>query len=145
MQTALLLHYFSDKEELVAAALEQVASRLLVVLRDAAPEPQPFAELMPRLAALLREPEFRPFFRVWIKLGAASTGGEVAHRSQISTIATAFQDWVAEAIADVRPERRVVLAALAMAVVDGCALDALDLETTADAAITGLRAIAVQD
>ena len=141
----MLLHYFSDKEELVGAALDQVASRLLAALRDAAPEPQPFAELMPRLAALLRDPGFRPFFRVWIELGAASTGGEVAYRSQIRTIATAFQDWVAAAIADVRPERRVALAALAMAVVDGCALlDALDLETTADAAIAGLDALVVQ-
>jgi AcrR family transcriptional regulator len=141
----MLLHYFSDKEELVGAALDQVASRLLAVLRDAAPEPQPFAELVPRLAVLLREPGFRPYFRVWIELGAASTGGEVAYRSQIRAIATAFQDWVAAAIADVRPERRVVLAAMAMAVVDGCALlDALDLESTTDAAITGLHAIAAQ-
>jgi len=142
----MLLHYFSDKEELVGSALDQVASRLLATLREAAPEPQPFPALIQRLAVLLREPEFKPFFRVWIELGAASAAGEVAYRPQIRVIATAFQEWVAAAIADEQPERRAALAALGMAAVDGCALlDALDLTSTTDAAIAGLEAISVQE
>jgi AcrR family transcriptional regulator len=141
----MLLHYFTDKEQLVGAALDRVAGRLLEILSDAVPDPQPFAVLVPRLAAQMRGREFEPYFRVWIELGAASAAGEVAYRSQIRTIATAFQDWIAAAIADDRPDRRATLAALAMAAVDGCALlDALGLSSTADAAITGLRTIAAQ-
>ena len=64
----MLLHYFSDKEDLLAATLALVAERLLASLRQLQTDKLDQPQLIGFLAALLQSPEVLPYTNLWLEL-----------------------------------------------------------------------------
>ncbi|MBL8967214.1 MAG: TetR/AcrR family transcriptional regulator, partial [Spirochaetaceae bacterium] len=139
----MLLHYFRDKEELLGAALERVSTRLLEAMGTSPPKARPFGEVVAGLVGVLRGPGMRPYLRIWLDLAAMSAAGDSSFDGHASKIAGTFREWLLRSIDEPAPRRRELLAAVAMATLDGCALfDSLGLAETAEAAIEGLSLLA---
>lgn len=120
----MLLYYFADKDELLAAALEHVATELAALL-DAAGSGavrRPYPVLLAECATAFHRPEFQPFMWLWLELAAAAARGQEPHRAVAGRIADGFLAW-SEARLDVPdPAERAAQAALLLATVDGLAL-----------------------
>ena len=115
----MLLYYFADKDELLAAALGRVAGRLAETLERAAPEPAEPATLLRTLWNVARSDEVAPHMRLWLELSAQAARGEEPHRAIAGAIADGFLAWVDARLAVEDPEERAAQAALLLATVDG--------------------------
>jgi AcrR family transcriptional regulator len=63
----MLLYYFADKSELLAATLQRIAERMTEAMAaKVSPEPLPLDLLRKRLAGMLFEDRFWPYMCVWI-------------------------------------------------------------------------------
>jgi AcrR family transcriptional regulator len=133
----MLLYYFIDKDELIAAALGEVAGRMVPVLEAAAgPQPRPYEVLLRELGETLRRPQVQPFMRLWLELAAFAARGEQPYLAVAGAMADGFLAWIAARL-DVAPgDDRTELAARLMTTVDGAViLDAVGRPAVADAAI----------
>ena len=72
----MLLYYFKDKPEIIAATIEVVAARMVLRMNDMASQ-QPLAldALVCHLSAVLSNAEFRPYNRLWLEIASMA-----AHR-----------------------------------------------------------------
>lgn len=132
----MLLYYFADKEELLAATLEHVAGRMAALLGDAAAAPRPFADLLTQVAASIRMPAFQPYMHLWFDLTGRSARGREPHRAVAGRIADGFLAWVAARLLVDDEADRASQAALLLATVDGLALlDAVGRSKDADLAL----------
>jgi AcrR family transcriptional regulator len=92
----MLLYYFRDKADLMAAAL----ARLAAILRDRleasrAPEPLGEPALRTRLIAMILSEEAWPFLQVWLEIVARGARGDPTYRAAGKAIAEGFVDWIA--------------------------------------------------
>ena len=73
----MLLYYFRDKDELLAATSERIAARLTIILAGRM-APTPLAEdaLIAHLIAVLGEEECWPYMRLWLEMASRAAGGE---------------------------------------------------------------------
>jgi AcrR family transcriptional regulator len=134
----MLLYYFANKDELLAATLEHVAARLARLLdgAGAGAAPQPFPTLLAEVWAAVRTPALQPYMRLWLELAAAAARGREPHRAVAGRIADGFLAWAAERLRVEREADRAPQAALLLATVDGLALlDAVGRGTAADRAV----------
>lgn len=135
----MLLHYFSDKEELLVATLTLIAKRLVDILESVRSEQMPFQALLPLLAGMMRDPQIRPYLRLWLELAAFAAGGEVFYRTIARQIYDDFLNWVALALKVEREEERMPMASLALATVEGFVLlDAIGYESQISNALKGI-------
>lgn len=120
----MLLYYFADKDEILAATLEHIAGKLAGLL-DAAGSgavPRAYPALLAECAMAFHRPDFQPFMWLWLELAAAAARGQEPHRAIAGRIADGFLTW-SEARLDVAdPAERAAQAALLLATVDGLAL-----------------------
>jgi len=136
----MLLHYFADKDELMAMTLAEVAQRFNRLLDMAKSEPAPFQELVEQLAGMVNHPEVKSYLRLWLELAASAAGGDEAHRAIASKIFDGYFAWVASAIHVEQEEVRAPLAALAVATVEGFVLlDAFGAGAVIARALEGMR------
>lgn len=134
----MLLYYFADKDELLAATLGQVAVRLARLLDEAGAgaAPQPFNVLLAEVWAAVRTPDLQPYMRLWLELAATAARGQEPHRTIAGRIADAFLAWTAERLGVEREADRAPQAALLLATVDGLALlEAVGRAAAADSAV----------
>lgn len=134
----MLLYYFADKDEVLAATLDHLAARLARLLDEEGPgsAPHPFPALLAEVWAAVRTPALRPYMHLWLELAAAAARGQEPHRSVAGRIADRFLAWTAERLEAERQADRAPQAALLLATVDGLALlDAVGRGTEADLAI----------
>jgi AcrR family transcriptional regulator len=120
----MLLYYFSDKAEVLAAAMARIAGELAMQLAVAIPDGTHFPprELVRRAAQFTIQPEMRRFMRLWIELVAAAAKGEEPYGAIVAQIMAGFRLWVAARL-DAPPDAdREALAAAIIAVIDGLAL-----------------------
>lgn len=90
----MLLYYFTDKSELLAATLQRIAERMTVAMADqAAPEPLPLDALQKRLAGFLFEERFWPYMCVWIELASRSARGDPLYSPIAKAIGQGFLAW----------------------------------------------------
>jgi AcrR family transcriptional regulator len=135
----MLLHYFADKEELLSATLSLIAQRLITMLEGAQAAPLPFQRLVPQLAAMLNDPQVRPYMRLWLELVAFAGAEDEPFRAVGRRIAQTLQSWIAAALHVEREDDRAPLAALTLTLIEGLVLlDALGDEATPRAALAGL-------
>ncbi len=133
----MLLHYFSDKEELMSAALNLVAARLIALLENT-PEQMPFETLMPYLAGMIHDPRIRPHLKLWLELAAMSTAHET-YRLIARQICDNFYEWIFSVLKTDKAEERAPMAALAFATIEGFVLmDALDYGSKVASALEGI-------
>jgi AcrR family transcriptional regulator len=71
----MLLYYFKDKAEVMAASLALIAQRLTVILDAAAGAPVPLAALRARLAPVLLADALWPYMRLWLEMAALAAQG----------------------------------------------------------------------
>jgi AcrR family transcriptional regulator len=119
----MLLYYFADKDELLAAVLGHVAERLAALLEQAVPvvPPRPFATLLEEVWAAIRTPALQPSMRLWLEVAARAGRGEAPYRAIAGDIADHFTAWAAARL-DAPKASRTEQAALLSAAVDGLAL-----------------------
>ena len=134
----MLLYYFTDKDELLAATLTRIAERMTASLDQALPPGalQPFDALLGKVWAALGSESVRPFMHLWLDLAAGAARGIEPHRAVAGGIADGFLDWLACRL-DVGPEDdRSRSAALLLATIEGLlVLDAVGRRTVADSAV----------
>ena len=136
----MLLYYFTDKDELLAATLARVAERMTASLDQALPPGarRPFDALLAEVWAALGSEAIRPFMHLWLDLAAGAARALEPHRAIAGGIADGFLGWV-ESRLDVGPEGdRSRSAALLLATIEGLlVLDAVGRRTIADSAVAG--------
>ncbi len=115
----MLLYYFADKEEILTEVLSRIASGLaasLSALLGAAPQPP--ARALETIWGVLRQGANTDPLRLWLDLSSRASRGD---RFFGRAVARIREDWVARlsGILDVAEERKVPLATLLMAAVDG--------------------------
>lgn len=135
----MLLYYFTDKSEALAAAMGQIAADIGAHLADAIPPgpPLPPAALIAAAARITTTPEMKPYMRLWIEVVAASARGAAPFPAIAREIATGFRTWIEARLDPAGLPDPAGTAALILAAVDGLAL----LDVCAD---DGMTARAVQ-
>lgn len=119
----MLLYYFADKDELMAAVFEHLGQQIQIMLADNAPVERVDPDtLLEDLWAQLRGDELEQHSSLLIEMAAASVRQGEPYSKAARTIAAHFQDWIAERLdIDSEPERQKA-AYLMMATLDGLAL-----------------------
>lgn len=125
----MLLYYFRDKAELLAAVLDRLAARLGAELEArAAGRPVPPAALRAALAAAALDDALRPFLRLWLEIAAAAGRGDPVCAAAGQRIARGFLAWTDAQLDLPDPAERAAEAARLLAAIEGLALlDALGL------------------
>jgi len=133
----MLLYYFADKDELLAATLARIAARMTAELDAAIPAESrsPFPELLARVWAAMASESLQPFMPLWLELASGAARGLQPHLDISGQIADGFLVWVTSRL---RPEDdggSSSLAPLFMASIEGLyLLKAIGRDAIVDAA-----------
>lgn len=112
----MLMYYYRDKDDLLTAVLETIATRLLGALDEAVPlgTARPFPILLQEIWAVLGSEEHMPFMRLWLDLTSAAARGEQPHQRVAREIADGYLDWIGS-----RLDTRSGSAAVLMVCIEG--------------------------
>lgn len=103
----------------MTTALNLVALRMLNLLESARSTPMPFQTLMLHLAGMLKDPNVRPYRRLWLELAALSASGEESYRQISHQIGKQFYSWLTAELQVELEEPRADMAALAIVTIEG--------------------------
>lgn len=118
----MLLYYFKDKAELMAAALERIAVRFAEHLEGRLSDKRlPSDQLRKKILTIVLAPEAWPYMRVWLEIAAKAGRNETLFRVVGEQIARGFLAF-AEAHLDVPPRKRRREALALLALVEGTVL-----------------------
>lgn len=119
----MLLYYFPDKEAIVAEVLACLGDRLMAVLQaHMAPEPMPYAEIEPRMLAVLGSDELFPYLRLFLEIASGAACGDAFFREVGGALVNGFHQWVMEQIAGETDGERARDAVRLLAMADGMAV-----------------------
>lgn len=119
----MLLYYFRDKEELMAATLAHGAARLTALLGAAMDDRRRPADVLEReLLAVAGGPEIWPFMCLWFEIAAIAARGDPVYLAVGGGIAAGFRQWIADRLAIDDPIERNAAALRTMMTVDGALL-----------------------
>lgn len=120
----MLLYYFADKADVLAAVMARVAGELSLRLAEAIPDGAPLkpAELVRRAAAFTTGPDMRRFMRLWVEVVAAAAQGEAPFPAIVAQVMAGFRLWVDARLDLPEGADREGTAAAVIAVIDGLAL-----------------------
>jgi AcrR family transcriptional regulator len=120
----MLLYYFTDKADLLAAAMARIATDSAVQLAKAIPEGAALTagQLIGEAVRVTSAPAMKPFMRLWIEVVAAAARGEAPFPGIANQITQAFLGWIEARLGSTPPQERAAAAAMILAVVDGMAL-----------------------
>lgn len=132
----MLLYYFKDKDDLIAAVLDRIAARITLILeQSAAPEPLPLEVLAPLLIEQMKSDAFWPYLRLWLETAALSAGGDPLYKTCGERIGRGFVKWGAEQLAaDSELERQRAAGMLLVQVEGSVLLRSLGLQDIVDRA-----------
>lgn len=132
----MLLYYFADKAEIVAATLGCVAARMMTLMSaHAAQTPLPLDELIPRIADTLSDAAFWPYMRIWLEIASRAAGGDAFYRTTGEAIGRAFLGWGGAQIACSEGEREWLSARLLIMIEGTVLLKSIGLEQEARMAL----------
>lgn len=120
----MLLYYFADKAEVLAAVMARLAGAMAQRLGAAIPEgaglsPDAFMAKAGRLAL---DQDFLPFMRLWLEVVAAAGRGEAPFADISHQVMQGFLDWIGQRLDAPEGPVRQGLAAMILAVIDGLVL-----------------------
>jgi AcrR family transcriptional regulator len=126
----MLLYYFADKAEIIAATLDVVAARMVVNMDAiAASKPLPLDQLTRHLTGALITENFWPYMRVWLEIASRAAGGDLFYRRVGAQIGRGFLNWGAAQIkADTEQARSADAARLLVMIEGAVLLHAIGLE-----------------
>lgn len=102
----MLLYYFADKSELVAAILQHIAGRMVTMMEAVSPpEPLPYEALLARIMATLDDPAFSPYMRVFLEVASGAANGDEALSSIGEGIGRGFLQWGKAQLQSDTPDR----------------------------------------
>jgi AcrR family transcriptional regulator len=120
----MLLYYFADKDEIVAAALQTITARLAALLgvttlagRRHAP-----GVVLAEVASIIRGPAVQPYMRLGLELAALAAHGEQPYRRVAGQIADGFAAMLAGLLDIDDDAKRQAAAASLLATIDGIVL-----------------------
>ncbi|MEO1305231.1 MAG: TetR/AcrR family transcriptional regulator [Pseudomonadota bacterium] len=133
----MLLYYFKDKDELIAAVLDRFAARITLILdQSAPPEPLPLDVLAPALIEQMNSDAFWPYLRLWLETAALAAGGDPLYKTCGERIGRGFVTWGAGQLAAESDAHRKRDAAKLLVQVEGSVLlRSLGLQDIVDAAL----------
>jgi AcrR family transcriptional regulator len=134
----MLLYYFVDRDELVAATLDRVAAKLLSMIDKAIPLGVclSFPELLVAIWNAVGSADLGPYMRLWLELAAASARHQEPQRTIATGILDGFVRWTGDHLACDQADEHEQLSALLLATIDGALfLDAIGRRDLADMAI----------
>jgi AcrR family transcriptional regulator len=133
----MLLYYFTDKAELIGAALETIAARTIALLvARAAPKPQPFAAVLTHFAGLIYDAELLPHQRLFLEIASRSANGDPVYRTVGERLGRGFHAWC---MAQIESEDRDADAARLLVTMEGVVfLSGIGLRDVCEAAL-GLK------
>lgn len=141
----MLLYYFRDKEELLAATLGRIAERLLGQLDAALPATpaRPFARLLDEVWHALSASAAQPAMHLWLEIASGAARGEMMYRTLAGPIADGFLAWVATRLAVGPGQDHARMSALLLATVEGLlVLEAVGRRTMSETAVAAARDLA---
>jgi AcrR family transcriptional regulator len=137
----MLLYYFADKDELLTATLNRIATRMIVQLDGSIPvEPRrPFPVLLQQVWAALASESLQPFMPLWLELASGAARGLQPHRDVAGKIADGFLAWVTIRLQPESDGGPASLAPLFLASIEGMyLLMAVGRGTIAESAVSEL-------
>lgn len=118
----MLLYYFSDKAEIIAATLERVAARMVGLMSaHTAPEPLELDLLIPRITDMLSDAAFWPYMRIWLEIASRAAGEDAFYRATGEAIGRGFLSWGGAQIACDDRDREALSARL-LVMIEGTVL-----------------------
>jgi AcrR family transcriptional regulator len=119
----MLLYYFADKAEIIAATLQVVATRMVVAMNaKVAANPLPFDVLLAHLSGAMLTAEFWPFMRVWLEIVSRAASGDPFYTSIGEQIGRGFLAWGAGQLDSSDDARRAQEAARLLVAIEGAVL-----------------------
>ncbi len=140
----MLLYYFADKNELLTATIEHIATRMAARLDQigGTTTPRPFAVLLEDLWQILRTDSFKPYMHLWLELAARAARHDQPYQAIAHRITTGFLAWAEARLAVDAEAHRGPQAARLLAHLDGAnLLDAVGCAEAADDAIEAAGSI----
>jgi AcrR family transcriptional regulator len=138
----MLLYYFTDKDEIIVAALGEISLGFASVLAGALEgggKRRPDV-LMSDLAAVMRSGAARPYLRLWLELSVLAARGEEPYRSTAGRMADGFVAMVDYALDIEEAAARHAAAARLVAMMDGVLLlDCVGRESLGTAALRSVK------
>lgn len=130
----MLLYYFRDKADVMAAAIECIAGRLVAVLEEKrSPAAVLPGDLRPRLLEAVLSDALWPYMRLWIEIAAQAGRGDPFFRETGQAIGEGFLAWIEVQLDCPDTERRAAEAAHLLALIEGVlVLKALGLDAALD-------------
>ncbi len=123
----MLLYYFSDKAELITAALALIAARLTTILESRTTNtPRPLDELRPALIRIILAEDLWPYMRLWLEIASLSATGDPLYRATGNQIARGFLAWGAAQLESDAPD--VEAARLLVSLEGAVLLKSVDLD-----------------
>lgn len=135
----MLLYYFRDKSDVIAATLQLLSSRLVALLdAHTASEPMPLDAVRQRLAAVLLSDAVWPYMQLWLEIVALSARGDTFYREVGGSIARAFLEWGRAQLKASTAAARATDAARLLVMIEGMVLlKSVGLEDVAKASLRG--------
>ena len=118
----MLLHYFSDKDDLLAATLTLVSERLLESLRNLQRGKMDQRQLIVFLAGLINDPAILPYTNLWLELASVATRSGEPYGTVADQISVAFLDWIKASLDADNAQSGAEEAAYLLAFVEGIVL-----------------------
>jgi AcrR family transcriptional regulator len=117
----MLLYYFADRDELLTAVLEKIATRLLGELENAIPiePPRPFVVLVEQVWAALGSERLKPYMNIWLDLASGAAREVQPYRDVAGAIADGYLAWVARRLQPQDDSAPPLSAALVLAAIQG--------------------------
>ncbi len=137
----MLLYYFKDKAEILAAVLARVADRLTTLLNARATQAQlPLDVLRRELVAILFAPDLWPYLRLWLEIAALSARGDPFYRAVGEQLGRGFLSWGAAQLECSNEEARAREAAQLLVSIEGMLfLKSIGLDDVCEAGMSVLR------
>ena len=119
----MLLYYFKDKAELIAATLDRISGRLVVLLNQAAaPEPMKLDALRARLVDVLFEERIWPYLCLWLEIAARAARDDPFYKEVGERLARGFLDWGEAQLDSPTPRARAADAGRLLTSIEGMVL-----------------------
>ncbi len=133
----MLLYYFKDKAEIMAAVLMRVGDRLTGLLQARTTKAQaPLDVLRRELVNILFAPDLWPYMRVWLEIAALSARGDPFYRTVGEQLGRGFLSWGAAQLDCPDEEVRAREAAQLLVSIEGMLfLKSIGLDDVCDAAL----------
>jgi AcrR family transcriptional regulator len=119
----MLLYYFSDKAELIAAAMENIAARVVALMEaQGPPVPRSADALWQDVSMMILSDDLWPFMRVWLETATLSAQGDAMTRSIGGAIGRGFLAWTEGQIDEPDAAVRLQKASRLLAMAEGLVL-----------------------